>query len=142
MVSVPSMTRLVWLALAAGWMGFLYYLSSQSVIGIDAIDSGSDSSLALRKLALFLAFGLLALLSRWGLGQVGWRPSISVAAFAIPLVYAVGDEYHQSLVSGRYGAASDVSIDAAGAATAFLAWRFVEPLSSGLRFLGRTWSGR
>ena len=109
MVSVPSMTRLVWLALAAGWIGFLYYLSSQSVIGVDAIDSGSDSALALRKLAHFLAFGLLALLLRWGLGPMGSRPSISLAAFAITLAYAVGDEYHQSLVSGRYGAVSPSS---------------------------------
>ena len=136
------MTRLVWLVLAAGWMGFLYYLSSQSVIGIDAIDSGSDSSLALRKLGHFLGFGLLALLLRFGLGPAGWRPSVYATAFAVTLAYAIGDEYHQSLVPGREGAVGDVSIDTAGAATVLVAWWFVESLGSRLGLLGRARGGR
>ncbi len=136
------MTRLVWLALAAGWMGFLYYLSSQSVIGIDAIDSGTDNVLALRKLAHFSSFGLLALLLRWGLGPVGWRPAVYAMAFGITLAYAVGDEYHQSNVPGRYGATSDVAIDVAGAAAALIAWRFAESLRSRLGLLGPPRNGR
>ena len=84
-------------------MGFLYYLSSQSAIGIDSIVSDTDSALALRKLAHFCSFGLLALLLRWGLGPVGWRPVVYEAAFGITYGCAVGDEYHQSNVLADMG---------------------------------------
>ena len=93
----------------------------------------TDSAPALRKLAHFCSFGLLALLLRWGLGPVGWRPAVYAVAFGITPGYPVGDEYHQSNVPGRYGAAGDVVIDAVGA---LMAWWFAESLRSRFGLLG------
>lgn len=82
--------------------------------GIDAFENGGGVSLALRKLAHAVAFGVLALLRRWGLGP--WRANVwaYVAAFAQTLAYAVGDEVHQRFTPSRNGVARDVGIDTMG----------------------------
>jgi hypothetical protein len=66
-----------------------------------------------RKLVHMAAFGMLWL-------RALRRP---VAAAVITLLYAAGDEFHQSFVAGRHGSPVDVAIDAAGVALAALAWR-------------------
>jgi len=43
-----------------------------------------------------------------------------LAAVAITLLYAAGDEYHQTFTEGRHGTPVDVAIDAAGVAIAVL----------------------
>lgn len=54
-----------------------------------------------------------------GSAVVGWRHA--AGAFLISVAYAVSDEVHQSFVPGRGGTATDVLIDAAGAALGMLA---------------------
>jgi VanZ family protein len=71
-----------------------------------------------RKLAHFGEYALLSAL--WwralrtrleGRAALGWAVAICVA-------FACTDEYHQTFVDGRVGAASDVAIDSAGALAA------------------------
>lgn len=63
------------------------------------------------------AFAALAGAWRWALGA--WLRASrarAIGAFAIASAYGVFDEWHQSLVPGRYGSLTDVALDVAGAA--------------------------
>jgi VanZ family protein len=99
-------------------MGVIFALSAQPDLnsGLGVWDT------VLRKLAHMAAFGALWFL--W-LRAVG-RP---VLAAGITLAYAVSDEWHQSFVDGRHGAASDVAIDAAGVGIAVAIWLYSQPRS-------------
>jgi VanZ family protein len=46
-----------------------------------------------------------------------------VPAFALGVLYAASDEFHQSFVRGRHAAPLDVAIDAVGLALGLFAWR-------------------
>jgi VanZ family protein len=97
-------------------MALIFYLSAQS-------DPGPDLAPAIRMLGHAAQFGLLALLWGWAL-SVSLRPGrATLAAAAIALVYAIGDEYHQSLVPGRDADPFDVAIDSVGIAFAVLVLR-------------------
>jgi VanZ family protein len=87
-------------------MGLIFFLSAQPDLGTDLgwIDT------VLRKCAHMGLYGLLWLL--WARAVGPWP------ALAITLAYAVSDEYHQTFVTGRHGAATDVLIDAVGVALA------------------------
>jgi VanZ family protein len=99
-------------------MGAIFWLSAQS-----DLDSGLGAwDTVLRKLAHMVAFGSLTALWLWVLGPVIRKP-LSVAA-AISLLYAFGDEYHQSFVEGRSGSALDVGIDLTGIVIASLLLRY------------------
>ena len=134
--------RAAWLSLAAFWMGLLFYLSSQSSIPVDVVESGTPASLTLRKVAHFLAFGALALFLRWGLGP--WRSTlkVSVVAFALAVAYAFGDEVHQRFTPGRTGSAADVAIDSAGALAAVALWRVLETWTALVHLWQRIQNGR
>ena len=74
--------------------------------------------IASRKLAHFAEYALLvALWWRALRTKVAHRRALALA-FAIAVLYAVTDELHQTLVSGRAGKPLDVGIDTAGALTA------------------------
>jgi len=93
-------------------MAIIFALSAQP-----DLNSGLGGwDLVLRKLAHAFAFGLLWWLWLRALG----RP---LAAAAITLAYAAGDEWHQSFVDGRVGTPRDVAIDAVGIALAAALWR-------------------
>jgi len=66
------------------------------------------------------AYGALALLWLRALRAAG-APAPAALAFALSVLYAVLDEWHQSFVPGRSGRLADVFIDAAGAAAALAA---------------------
>jgi len=87
-------------------MGVIFALSAQPDLttGLGTFD------LVARKLAHAFEFGLLWWL--W-LRALGFRAGV---AAAIAIAYAIGDEYHQTFVAGRQGAATDVAIDCAGVA--------------------------
>ena len=53
----------------------------------------------------------------------GWRPGWAVWTFAIAVLYAAGDEWHQGFVATRTASALDVGIDSIGAALAVLVRR-------------------
>ncbi|HSJ18870.1 MAG TPA: VanZ family protein [Solirubrobacterales bacterium] len=99
-------------------MALIFLLSSQP-----DLDSGLGAwDLVLRKLAHALVFGSLALLWWWALRPLIRKP-LPVAA-AITLLYAIGDEYHQSFVEGRNGSVLDVCIDLGGIVIAALVLRY------------------
>ncbi len=71
-----------------------------------------------RKLAHFCGYALLAALWWRALRtKLTKRPALALS-LAICVLYAVTDELHQTLVSGRSGTPLDVGIDAVGALTA------------------------
>jgi VanZ family protein len=71
-----------------------------------------------KKSAHFAVFATLAALL-WRAFE--WRPRAWIWAWLLTVIYAISDEWHQSFVAGRHPQASDVLIDACGAATALLA---------------------
>lgn len=68
--------------------------------------------LLLRKLAHAGVFGVLTLLWLRALGPQTNRALLG--AVTISLLFAISDEYHQTLVSGRNGSPLDVGIDVIG----------------------------
>ena len=94
-------------------MAVIFWLSATPDLssGLGSLD------LILRKAAHITIFAVLWLtLAR----ATGWRRPI--AATVAALLYAASDEYHQTFVQGRHGAASDVAIDAIGMGIAAFAW--------------------
>ncbi|MEX2210401.1 MAG: VanZ family protein [Gaiellaceae bacterium] len=99
-----------WLPVVA-WAGIIFGLSS--IPGL-ATEFGVWD-LVLRKLAHFAEYAVL--------GFLLVRASAALPAFALGVLYAVSDEFHQSFVAGREGAARDVAIDAAGVLAGLVAHR-------------------
>jgi VanZ family protein len=96
------------------WAAVIFAFSSVPDLGTGL--GGWD--LALRKVAHAVEFGILGAL----LARATSRPA---PAFVLGVLYAVGDEVHQSFVAGRQGSARDVAIDAVGVALGVLAWQLV-----------------
>ena len=74
-------------------------------------------------------YALLALANLYGLrrrrggkGQGGQPLRLYALALLIAVMYAVTDEFHQSFVSGRHPAVTDVGIDALGACAGLALW--------------------
>ncbi|KHG65471.1 VanZ [Thermus sp. 2.9] len=93
--------RPLFLALALAHMGLLWWLSDQPQTGL-GLPHPWDKG------AHFLAYALLGLLLRLGLGRFSW-------AFLGAAFYGVVDEYHQSFVPGREAFGLDLVADALGA---------------------------
>lgn len=115
---IASSPRLAaWVALVC-WCALIFILSAQPQLTFIDHDL---ADLVLRKLGHMTVFGVLALLASMTLRQEGVLPQHARrAALVFAIVYAVGDEWHQSFVAGRSGHPRDVAIDAAGAALALL----------------------
>lgn len=92
-------------------MALIFFLSAQPDLnsGLGTLDTIG------RKLVHFAIFGVL-----WWLWDRALEHRHSLLAAAITIAYAIGDEYHQSLVSGRVGSLRDVLIDSAGVLAAWL----------------------
>ncbi|HOW28704.1 MAG TPA: VanZ family protein [Elusimicrobiota bacterium] len=95
------------------WCGLIFYLS-----GIPDLRSDLPGrwDLIARKAAHMFEYGILAWLF-YRAAQGSWNVSPRLAywmTFAYCFIYAMGDEYHQSFVPGRYPSFLDVIIDAAG----------------------------
>ena len=87
-------------------MGLIFYLSSRSSVGPELPEFT-------RWIAHFSEYALLAGLWNWALTPAIGRRALFAAA-AISILYAVSDEYHQSLVPGRDADPKDFLIDCAG----------------------------
>lgn len=100
-----------WLAVLL-WMGVIYYFSAQPDLKSE-LEPIWD--LIFRKIAHMAEFFILAfLLFRAYLGNkmiAGW--ALFLAVF-IAIIYAIFDEYHQTLIDGRTGSSFDVIIDSVG----------------------------
>ena len=137
-VEVAATRQLAVRALAPlALMGLIYFLSAQPDLnsGLGTLD------LILRKLAHATEYALLTLLWAWALRPVT-RWNVVLAA-AIAVLYAASDEFHQTFVEGRHGAASDILVDAAGVVIAIALLRYHRSLrtTAGSRGTG-TSSGR
>ena len=71
-----------------------------------------------RKACHFVEYVVLTLLAVRAVqfGRADLKPDAFLAAAGISLVYAMADELHQMLVSGRTASVMDVAIDASGVA--------------------------
>jgi VanZ family protein len=95
-------------------MALIFFLSAQPNLssGLGLID------LVGRKVVHMAEFGLLCALWWRALRPMG-RPRVALAAaWAVSVLYAVSDEWHQGFVAGRTASPWDVLIDAAGAIVA------------------------
>jgi VanZ family protein len=72
--------------------------------------------LVLRKIAHVVEYAILGALLFRATGRAR-------VAFGLGVLYAMTDEFHQTFVPGRVGAAHDVVIDAAGIALGVLVYR-------------------
>jgi VanZ family protein len=102
-----------WLAVGL-WMGIIFTFSAQSKL---PSAPGPWLDFLFKKGAHFTVFGVLAVLI-WR--ALAWRARGWLWAWLLTLLYACSDEWHQSFVAGRHPQATDVIIDACGAATALL----------------------
>jgi VanZ family protein len=117
--------RVFWWILVVLWCGLIFFFTKSPIFTgentanlIDRTTQISDSviltyaNIAIRKLAHIFAFGILAFLL-WKSIQPGrWS---FVIAWGLATIYAVTDEWHQSLVPNRSGSIQDVMLDSAGA---------------------------
>ena len=106
-----------WLPIVA-WAALIFVLSATPNLRF-VPDPGLD--FIIRKLGHMGVFGILALLLWRALeGTTAWRRPLAWA-FALTVLYAASDEFHQEFVAGRHPSATDVGIDAAGALIALVA---------------------
>jgi VanZ family protein len=113
-----------WLAVAA-WMAAIFVFSAQPNLRVSD-EAGLD--FVLRKIGHLVVFGVLAVLLFEALGGPPRRRL--VLAFGLTVLYAASDELHQAFVAGRGPAATDVVIDAIGAAAALFVWTRRRKLTS------------
>ena len=114
------------------WMGVIFIASSRPSLPSHPNDT---VDLIIKKAGHVTEYGVLAFLL-WraipSTGSVrrskerGWPALPSFGrAFVLSLLYAASDEFHQTLVPGRDGTLTDVSLDALGALLALaLVWWF------------------
>jgi VanZ family protein len=105
----------LWL-LPLAWMGVIFFFSAQPNLnsGLGWIDHVG------RKIIHAGDYALLCFLWWRALRTKLDRIAALAPAFAIAVLYAVSDEYHQTFVSGRHGSWVDVLIDSMGAALVVL----------------------
>lgn len=117
----PAWSR--WAAVA-GWMGLIFFFSDQPGLVLSPDAWWSDW---LSWLAHFVEYAVLAVLLWWALRSTPPLARWAVhLAFAVSVLYAISDEYHQSFVPGRQPDVRDVLVDAAGALIAlWLAHRYL-----------------
>ena len=105
---------------AAAWvppLALMVVIFALSAMPADQKDHGTLYVLS-RKLAHFCEYALLAALWWRALRTKVTDGRALLLALAISVLYAVTDELHQTLVSGRSGRPLDVGIDTVGALTA------------------------
>lgn len=101
------MQRLFYGIAAVLWAGVIFSLSSFPDL---ATDLSSTVDLILRKGAHVTEFLILAVLIHKALG---FRHRLWLT-MVIGILYAASDEWHQTFISGRTGAITDVLIDSVG----------------------------
>jgi VanZ family protein len=99
-------------------MGLIFFFSSRPDLP-SAPEPFVD--FVLKKMAHAFVYAVLAALL---VRATSARGRIGIVPWAIAILYAVTDEFHQTFVPGRTGRWTDVAIDAAGAAVgvAFMLW--------------------
>ena len=110
--------------LALIWMALIFVLSAQPSLPYPP-DAVVD--VVLKKLAHVMEYGVLALMVWWALHprDVALDARWFLAAFAVTVLYALSDEWHQTFVPGRHGNVYDWTVDLAGAGIALVVLRIV-----------------
>ncbi len=108
----------LWVPVVA-WMGLIFLLSAQP--DLPHPETGW-ADLLLSSGAHALVFGMLALLWARALGK---RPWTWPAAFALTVLYALSDEFHQAFVPGRHPDALDLLWDGVGALLGLFVWSWL-----------------
>jgi VanZ family protein len=98
-----------WWTITIGYMGLIFFLSSQSTIELRGVPENTDKVLHL------LAYIPLAFLLYHALLRSGGRRYVFLGAFVIASVYGLTDELHQVFVPGRIPDFFDLMADSAGA---------------------------
>lgn len=117
--------RLFWWILVILWCELIFFFTKSPIFTgentaslIDRTTQISDSviltyaNIAIRKLAHILAFGILASLIWKAIQPRRWS---FIIAWGLATLYAVTDEWHQSLVPNRSESIQDVMLDSVGA---------------------------
>lgn len=94
-------------------MGIIFLLSARQN---NELPNMGWWDLYFKKGAHMLGYGMLTICTYWGTRH--W-----LAALIITILYAISDEFHQTLVPTRTGQPSDVLIDTAGALIGFVVYR-------------------
>lgn len=109
----------LWLPVG-GWMGLIFYLSAQPDLPVpetewigELVSSGAH----------MFVFGALALLWARALGA---RRGSLLLAFALTMLYALSDEFHQAFVPGRHADPLDLLYDGIGAVLGLLGWAWLQ----------------
>ena len=103
---------------ALAWMALIFIVSSRP-----QPPGPADPALDFiwKKSVHVMSYALLAALIRRAIAA---SPQATQWAFVLTLLYAIGDEFHQSFVPGRTARATDVLIDMVGATISLGALRF------------------
>jgi VanZ family protein len=102
------------------WMGLIFFASSFHSLRASPV---VWQDFLVRKTVHFLEYAILFGLYFRALGNTTKLslPKTYFLSFVLALLYAISDEFHQTLVAGRTGLPRDVLIDGAGAAAAWWA---------------------
>lgn len=96
----------------AVWMGVIFAVSSRSSLP-RLSDPIADTFL--KKGGHIAEYAILAGLCRRAIHQTANTRYPTILAFAVTVLYAISDEWHQSFVPGRNSQSTDALIDASGA---------------------------
>jgi|ERR1700722_1754510 VanZ family protein len=110
---------IAWFSVLA-WMGVIFAFSNQAHSGEITGHYLGSFNVIVRKCGHMSEYAVLFLLLRRALlCTVDGGIYYFLAPFALSVIYAISDEFHQSFVAGRSSSASDVAIDALGALIGF-----------------------
>jgi len=115
------------------WMGLIYFLSSFHKLQASPV---SWQDFIIRKGAHFIEYAVLYFLFYRALRKLNnfTVKEILSIALVLTVVYALTDEYHQTLVFGRTGKVFDIGVDSLGAAFGLVfSWRLVHLLPKKIR---------
>jgi VanZ family protein len=105
-----------WLAVVL-WMSVIFALSSIPSL---QVPFAHTYDFLLRKGAHIGEYAVLTVLLWWALQRyTSSRRQAWLLAVLAAVLYSVSDEWHQTLVAGRYGSFRDVGIDALGIAASY-----------------------
>lgn len=103
------------------WMAVIFVASHTPSA---RIPSAGPWDVLVKKGGHLLSYTLLAWLWLRALRPALSPPRLYWAAFAVAVLYAISDEFHQTFVPGRNGTPIDVGIDGAGVLLAIVIWRW------------------
>lgn len=115
---IQTLPRFVRFVPAIIWMVFIFFLSSQSTIGIG--ETRTQRFLILKTFHL-IEYAVLYVLIYFATNST--KKSIPLTYF-----YALSDEFHQSLVPGREGRFADTLIDFLGILIGVLFMKILNPV--------------